>query len=100
MSKLSKWLKKQGKSVEKWVSNHVPHQHSSERRAANQAVAEQISYYQQAKEEMASENKRVDDERNQEKKKIAQKQIRSMRRSYRAPGFMDEANPGLSDTLG
>lgn len=96
MSKLSKWLK----NAEKWVSSHIPHQHSADRRAANQAVAEQISYYQQAKDEMTKETKRVEEERNQEKKKIAEKQIRSMRRAYRAPGFMDEANAGLSETLG
>lgn len=96
MSKLSKWLKK----AEKAISNAIPHQHSADRRAANKAVAEQISYYQQAKEEMANESKRVEEDRTAEKKKIAEKQIRSARRAYRAPGFMDEANAGLSDTLG
>lgn len=96
MSKLSKWLKK----AEKAVSNAIPHEHSADRRAANQAVAEQIDYYQKAKEEMATETKRVEEDRAAEKKKIAQKQIKSARRSYRAPGFMDEASGGLSDTLG
>lgn len=96
MSRLSKWLKK----AEKAVSNVIPHQHSADRRAANQAVAEQIDYYQKAKEEIGNETKRVEDERSSEKKKIAEKQIKSMRRSYRAPGFMDEATGGLSDTLG
>lgn len=96
MSKLSKWLKK----AERWVSNAIPHQHSADRRAANQAVAEQISFYQQQKEEMAKEAKRVEDDRNQEKEKIARKQIRSARHAYRAPGFMDEASSGYSNTLG
>ncbi len=96
MSKLSKWLKK----AERAISNVIPHQHSADRRAANQAVAEQIDYYQKQKEEMAKESKRVEDERTAEKQKISEKQIRSARRAYRAPGFMDEASTGYSDTLG
>jgi hypothetical protein len=96
MSNLSKWLKK----AEKAISNAIPHQHSADRRAANQAVAEQIDYYQKQKDEMAKESKRVEDERATEKAKIDKKQIKSMRRAYRAPGFMEEANSGISDTLG
>jgi len=96
MSKLSRWLKK----AEKAISNTIPHQHSADRRAANQAVAEQISFYQQQKEQMASESAKIESEREREKQKIAEKQIRSMRRAYRMPGFMDEADPGLSNTLG
>src|ERR1700753_1177165 len=91
VSKLSKWLKK----AEKAISNVIPHQHSADRRAANQAVSEQISYYQQQKEEMAKESARVDEDRNTEKKKIAEKQIKSARRAYRAPGFLDESNGAL-----
>ncbi len=100
MSKLSKWLKKQGKSIEKHISNVIPHQHSADRRAANEAVAEQIDFYQKQKEEMAKESKRVEDDRAAEKDKISRKQIRSARRAYRAPGFMDEAGSGYGDTLG
>ncbi len=95
MSKLSKWLK----GAERAISKAIPHQHSEERRAANQAVSEQIDYYKQAKDEMAKESKRVEDERMGEKKKIAAKQIKSMRRSYRAPGFMDESSGAMTDTL-
>ncbi len=96
MSDLSKWLKK----AERAVSNIIPHQHSADRRAANQAVSEQIDYYQKQKEEIVNESKRVEDDRAAEKNKIAEKQIRSARRAYRAPGFMDEASSGYSDTLG
>ena len=39
------WLSKWGKKTERWVSQHVPHTHSAERRAAMQAAEEQISYY-------------------------------------------------------
>lgn len=96
MSKLSKWLK----GAERAISNAIPHQHSADRRAANQAVAEQIDYYQKEKEELAKESKRIEDERNAEKQKISEKQIRGARRAYRAPGFMDEAQSGYGDKLG
>lgn len=96
MSKLSKWLKK----AEKSISNAIPHQHSADRRAANQAVAEQMEYYKTAKEEMEKESKRVEAERNRNNEKIDRKQIKSARRAYRAPGFMDEAATGYNDTLG
>ena len=96
MSKLSKWLKK----AERAISNAIPHQHSADRRAANQAVAEQIDYYKTSKEEMAKESARVDEDRAANKDKIAKKQIKSARRAYRAPGFMDEASTGYNDTLG
>ena len=96
MSKLSKWLKK----AERAISNIIPHQHSADRRAANQAVAEQIDYYKTQKEEIAKESARVDEDRNAQKNKIGEKQLRTAKRAYRAPGFMDEASSGYSDTLG
>ncbi len=106
MSRLSKWLHK----AEKAISNVIPHQHSADRRKANQAAAEEISYYQESKaqmaeaaiqrQEVAEETKKVEAERQIEKKKISQKQIKSMRRSFRAPGFMDEAQSETQDTLG
>jgi tryptophan 2,3-dioxygenase len=96
MSKLSKWLK-QG---ERAVSSAIPHQHSADRRAANEAAAEQISYYQQQKEEMAKESQRVETDRATEKQKINKKQIRSARYAYRAPGFMDESSSQYDSTLG
>lgn len=96
MSKLSKGLK----TVERAISNAIPHQHSADRRAANQAAAEQIDFYRQQKDIMTKESKRIEDERTTEKNKIAAKQIKSARRAYRAPGFLDEASTGYSDTLG
>lgn len=96
MSKLSKWLK----HAERAVSNVIPHQHSADRRAANEAVAEQIDYYKTQKDEIAKESARVDEDRSTQKNKIAEKQLRTARRAYRAPGFMDEASSGYGDTLG
>lgn len=94
------WLSKGLKKAERWVSNHIPHQHSADRRAANQAVSEQIDYYQKQKGELEKESTRVEAERTAEKQKIGQKQIKSARRAYRAPGFMDEASSGYTDKLG
>lgn len=96
MSKLSKWLK----GAEKAISNAIPHQHSADRRAANEAVAEQIDFYKKQKEEMAAEKIRIEGERAAEKDKIGKKQIKSARRAYRAPGFLDEASEGYGNTLG
>lgn len=96
MSRLSKWLKK----AEKAISNVIPHQHSADRRAANQAVADQIDYYKNEKDRIEKEAKDVETEKNTEKQKISEKQIKGARHAYRAPGFMDEAKSGYSDTLG
>lgn len=97
---MKKWFKKQGKSIEKHVSNIVPHQHSADRRAANEAVAAQIEFYKNQKEELAKESQRVEDERQTEKTKISEKQIRSARRAFRSPGFMEEESSGYGTTLG
>lgn len=96
MSKLTNWLKK----AEKAVSHAIPHQHSEDRRAANQAVSEQIEFYKQQRNDIKEEKNRVEEERKEQKNKIAKKQIRSARHAYRAPGFMDEAVSSYGDTLG
>jgi len=96
MSKLSKWLKK----AEQAISNAIPHQHSADKRAANQAVQEQIEYYKTAKETLTKETDRVEAERNRTNAKIDKKKIKSARHAYRAPGFMEDATSGYSDTLG
>ena len=88
------------KKTEKWISKGIPHQHSAERRAANQAVSEQISYYTKAKADMAEEKTRVEAERVEGKKKLAQKQIKSMQRAYRSPGFLEDASGELGSKLG
>ncbi len=96
MSALSKWTKK----IERNISSAIPHQHSADRRAANAAVAEQIDFYQKQKQEMVNEASRLEGERTTEKNKIATKQIKSARRAYRQPGFMDQVDTGYSNTLG
>lgn len=88
------------RKAEKWVSKHIPHQHTAERRAANQAAAEQISYYKKQKDELAKESKRIEDERSIEKDKVNKKQVKSLRHGFRAPGFMEESSAGYGDKLG
>lgn len=97
MSKLSSGLK----SAERAISNVIPHEHSADRRAAMNAAKEQMDYYQQAKQSLHAENERVASERSMEQQKIHEKQIRALRRNFRAPGFLGTGSgENTSDTLG
>ena len=96
MSKLSKWLRK----AEKAVSKVIPHQHTKDRRDANRAVSEQVSFYQEQKAAMQKETARLEGERASERAKVGKKQIKSLRSAYRAPGFMEEAQSSYTDKLG
>lgn len=87
------------KKVEHYISEHVPHQHSADRRAANEEVASQIELYKQEKQQLVDEAARVKGERDAEQQRIAKKQIRSARRAYRAPGFMEDASTSYDQTL-
>lgn len=88
------------KALERGISGLIPHAHSADRRAANQAAAEQIDFYQKQKQAMEDESAIVERETKRNKEKIQRKQIRSARAAYRAPGFLDEANFDVSDRLG
>ena len=94
------WLSEGLKKIEHVISNAIPHQHSADRRAANQAAKEQIDFYQQQKAAMEKEAMRVEQERKEQKERINRKQIQSARRAYRAPGFLDEESSGYTDKLG
>jgi uncharacterized protein (DUF3084 family) len=96
MSKFSKALKK----AERSISNLIPHQHSAQTRAEMAAAKEQLDFYKEQKEAIGKEQERVTQERDTERKKLHEKQIRSMRRSYRSPGFMEGPGDGTADTLG
>ena len=96
MSKLSKGLKK----IEKKISNIIPHAHSAQTRAEMAAAKEQLDYYQQQKETLKKETERADAQREQERKKLHAKQIRTLRRNYSSGGFMEGPNTGESDQLG
>lgn len=96
MGTLSKWLKK----AERAISNIIPHQHSADRRAANEAIKEQMDYYKKQKEEMEAEKTRIEGEKEQERQKVNQKQIKSLRHAYRAPGFMADASDSAGEKTG
>ena len=92
--------KKIGKKVEKAISKTIPHEHSAQKRAAMAATKEQLDFYKSQKEELHKESERVKEQRQQEQKRLHEKQIRSMRRSFRSPGFMEGPETGTKEKLG
>lgn len=96
MSKVSKFLKK----AERKISATIPHEHTAQRRATIAAAKEQLELYKTQKEELKKESERVSSERDQERKRLHEKQIRSMRRSFRSPGFMEGPETDTKDKLG
>jgi polyribonucleotide nucleotidyltransferase len=115
MSWLSKTVKKAGdwvtapgkainnniyKPAEKAISNAIPHVHSAEKRAAMEATKAQIDYYNQAKNDAAELKKSNEAAKNEERKKINEKEIRARQRIYRRQGFMSEPSAGPSEKLG
>lgn len=84
--------------LSKFIDENVTHS-SARRNAENQAMqaaAEQISFYQTQKDELHKENERITAAKEKERKSIAEKQIRALKRHYRAPGFME--NPQATST--
>lgn len=97
MSKLSKGLKK----VERAIGGLIPHQSAYDKRQSMYAAREQMDLYQQQKQMLQEENERIGKQKDLERQKLHEKQIRALRRNYRSPGFMQQpAQNELSDTLG
>ncbi len=99
MSKLSQALKK----TERAISSVIPHAHSAEKRQAMQLAKEQMDYYHEAKEIAHKEADRVNTERQEETKRIQEKQIRALRSRYRSSGFLGSSSSSgdeVSNTLG
>lgn len=94
------WVGKKLKQIEHGISKVIPHQHARDRRQANRAAAEQISYYKEQKQVMHEEKARIDADKIAEKKMLAKKQVKSLRRAVRSPGFMEPASTGASEKLG
>lgn len=91
------WLSKGLKKIEGAIAEVIPHQTAQERRAKADAVS---SYYQQ-KEAAAAEQARIGEQKKAEMLRIQEKQIRSMRRRYRAGGFMQPmSDSGYQEKLG
>ena len=107
MSFLSKIVKGVGKvaslpfkATEQIISHIVPHQSEAERRAANKAVTAQIDYYRSQKDMMSKESQRIEGERNAEKKRISQRQIKSLRSAFKPNGGFLEDSASFSEKLG
>lgn len=98
MSKLSQGYK----SVENAISKVVPHTGQAEKRATMYAAREQMDYYHAQKEELHKQNDDISRQKQAEQVKINEKQIRSLRRNFRSPGFMDSGDAGnaVSNQLG
>lgn len=64
------------------------------------AATEQLSFYKNQKDALQKEGARVSAERDTQRQRLHEKQIRSMRRTFRSPGFMEGPREGTSDTVG
>jgi hypothetical protein len=78
---------------------------ASDRRATNQMLTDQVNSYKEMTEISKKQIAEKKDEQSAEKRKINEKQIRSLRRNYRPQGIMNAgSNPntigGESDKLG
>ena len=96
MSLLSTGLKK----AEKYISSKIPHVHESEKRASMQAAKEQIDYYRAAKNELGAERAANEAEKQSERAKINEKQIRARKATYRHAGFMETPSTVPQEKLG
>lgn len=94
------WLSKGLKKVERSVGGLIPHVSAAERRQSMYAAREQMELYQEQKRQLQAESERINKAKVIEQRKLHEKQIRSLRRAYRSPGFMQPAQNELSDTTG
>lgn len=70
------------------------------RRKAEAQAQRQQADYQATKNKLLAEEARIEEEKKREKGKIEAKKIRSLRRGYRAPGFLQAPTDELSEKLG
>lgn len=70
-----------------WVDKNITH--SSDRKREMQAVNEQINLYKQQQQQLHDENERVAKQKDAERVRLHEKQIRSLRRTFRTPGFLE-----------
>ena len=91
------WLSKGLKKIEGAIADVIPHTSAAERRARADAVS---SYYSQ-KQSALEEQQRIGAEKQMEQQRLQEKTIRSMRRRYRASGFMQPmSDSGYNEKLG
>ncbi len=97
------WLSKGLSKVGNIPGNIIPHVGQAEKRANMYAAREQMQYYQSAKDELHKQSEDLAKQKEVERSKLHEKQIRALRGSYRKsrPGFMQsEAGNTVNDTLG
>ncbi len=94
------WLSKGLKKAEHWISSKVPHVTAAEKRTALEATKTQIDYYNAAKDEITKQRTDAEEKKNEDRKRISEKQIRARQRTYRRAGFMSEPTESPSDKLG
>jgi len=73
---------------------------ADERRNAQRAMNDQLKAYRDQTELTRNEINRKQGEQIAEKRRIEEKQIRSLRRNYRAPGFLGQGQSDMSSKLG
>jgi len=97
MSILSQGLKK----AERGISKVIPHAHSAETRANMYAAREQMNLYQEQKQQLHTAAEAASQQKDAERQKIHQKQIRALRSGYsKRSGLMSSASNEPSDKLG
>ena len=76
----------------------------SERKRALQSTIEsaneQINFFKSQQQLAQDTVNKLQNETNVERRKIQEKQIRQLRRSFRSPGFLEDVSTGIKDTLG
>jgi len=76
---------------------------ASQRRAQQDQINQQMKAYKEQSEITRDELNAKRNEVASEKRRVEEKQIRNLRRNYRAPSFLggqDSAQPGMTDNLG
>jgi len=70
------------------------------RKKAEATAAQQQANYAATKRKLLEEEAKIEEQRKREKGKIEAKKIRSLRRGYRAPGFLQAPSDEVSEKLG
>ncbi len=95
------WLSKGLKKAERWIGSKIPHTSAAEKRAQMQATKEQMDLYKEQKETLHQAAEDLAKQKETERQKLNEQQIRSLRRNFRrSSGFMGTPEGQVKDTLG
>lgn len=84
--------------LSKWVDDNVTHKTAREKQI--QMMNDQMETYRKEQKLIQDERGRLKSEKEEEQRRINEKKIRSMRRQYRSPGFLEEPASAPADKLG